>query len=221
MQQQPILIGFHGKAGHGKTTLCQILAEAAEMKQKSTRIINFKDALVDLLKYMGWNGVKDEKGRRLMQVVATEGCRDCIDTNYWVKKWREKVIPMYWDRSADLILVDDVRFNNEASAIHAFPNSKIVLVASCMSGAACMTEEAKAHRSEAGIVQGFINQTVTPQFGHDHLIAAAAEIWNNSLAQLWWGDFELGGEDGYRTKADAEANSTTGVQCAGGTPQQF
>ena len=129
-----MIIGFIGIKRSGKTTACNIIK-----KHRSDVVMhNFKDGLVaemkacfpDLLEELASNqhSIEGEWGdgsdwdinrlftekpplmRALMQNFGTE-VRRGDDKNYWVKKWRGRLI------NEGLVLVDDVRFHEEANAI--------------------------------------------------------------------------------------------------------
>lgn len=127
-----MIIGFTGKKRSGKSTASEYVMQLTG----GTRI-NFKDALVeeitnlfpdllnaiiDTMDVVAYDGVKqwdvkrlfEEKPplvRRLMQNYGTNVCRG-DDSFYWVKRWKEKVA-----ETTGVIIVDDVRFLNEARAV--------------------------------------------------------------------------------------------------------
>jgi len=105
-----LVIGFVGGSGSGKTTIADGLVKAT----RSTMILPFAQPLKDFARLFGWNGIKDTKGRRLLQLLGTECGRECIDPDLWVKKWQEVV-----KDTAQVIIADDIRFQNEADAVAA------------------------------------------------------------------------------------------------------
>lgn len=133
-----MIIGIHGLAGSGKTTFAELFKYLA-LKSKFTDdclIIPFAKPLKDFAKSLGWNSIKDKKGRRLLQLLGTECGRECIDEDIWVKHWInfaylieclpiETPILLYKkalktqkikNKNA-LIISDDVRFENEIECI--------------------------------------------------------------------------------------------------------
>ena len=77
----------------------------------------FADRLKDLARYFGWNGKKDELGRRLLQDLGMAARR--YNRNFWINQaltemrevsenWVE--IPRVWT---------DIRFDNEADLVRS------------------------------------------------------------------------------------------------------
>lgn len=102
------VIGIAGPIGSGKSTLARMILQSF----KNGKVIPFayplKKAAVDL----GWNGKKDENGRRLLQLLGTEIGRECIDKDIWVNKW-EATRQYEKSEGSDIIIADDMRFPNE------------------------------------------------------------------------------------------------------------
>lgn len=92
-------------------------------------IIPFAKPLKSLARdFFGWDGQKDERGRKLLQVLGTEVGREYGGWDFWIKKWKLEIekfqeeifskIPKNWQPHTHLlIIVDDVRFSNEAEEI--------------------------------------------------------------------------------------------------------
>jgi len=110
------VIGFCGKAYVGKTTAAKVIYGDV----MGSEIIPMAERLKEIAKLLGWDGKKDERGRRLLQLLGTE-CARGYDPDFWIKEWEKKVThaKKNWvdESTLDLILVDDVRFDNEAQKI--------------------------------------------------------------------------------------------------------
>lgn len=115
-------VGFCGKAGAGKTTACNILKELHQKQPPppACLILPWADELKRIAREeFGWDGKKDEKGRRLLQVIGTECGRMYGGDLFWVNKWQQKVdefitAGMIAVGVNVLILNDDTRFDSEA-----------------------------------------------------------------------------------------------------------
>ena len=107
------IVGIIGDIGSGKTTLAKML-----QTRHDGIIIPFAKPLKDLAKSLGWNGEKDEKGRRLLQLLGTDILRNCIDPEWHTKRWYEIVLNAYGS-GKQVIIADDVRFINEVENIRS------------------------------------------------------------------------------------------------------
>jgi len=106
-----IIIGLTGPMYAGKTTIANALRERyLKYYGVDSRIMSMAGPLKALARQIGWNGLKDEKGRRLLQLLGTEVCRKCISDSYWTDKFLDSCIAS----KAEVIICDDVRFDNEA-----------------------------------------------------------------------------------------------------------
>lgn len=125
----PYVIGFMGYAGTGKTTTAQILRSIAS---DSIEILSFAGPLkeaVQLLFLFSHDqvfGCPEEKERvddrwgksprQIMQIIGTDCIRNMIDPNFHVKRLDEVIKAS----TAKIILVDDVRFREEADLINYY-----------------------------------------------------------------------------------------------------
>lgn len=100
-----------GKAESGKDTLASVAKKILEEKGKKVLITHYADLLKYICKqYLGWNGEKDEYGRKMLQYVGTEVFRE-RDENYWANFVMTilKTFYGYWDA----VIIPDCRFKNE------------------------------------------------------------------------------------------------------------
>lgn len=107
------VICISAKAQHGKDTAAEIIKEYAEQKQQRVLIIHYADLLKFICtKFFGWDGVKDDRGRTILQHVGTDTVRT-YNPNYWV----DFVITFLkmFEADWDLVLIPDCRFPNEAT----------------------------------------------------------------------------------------------------------
>lgn len=110
------VIGICGAARAGKTTFADFVQERLAEEAFILRRVAFADPVKAIARMFGWRGEKDEKGRRLLQLIGTECGRECIGPDVWVDRWLEMVgDEVYCD--GFVAIADDVRFPNEAAAI--------------------------------------------------------------------------------------------------------
>jgi len=144
-----MFIGIGGLLRAGKTTFAKYIA--AEFKESEVSYCPFSQALKEFAFKLGWNGKKDEKGRRLLQLLGTEIGRDCINENIWVYFWDRKV---QRDQGVGktVIIADDVRFDNEARRMRELGGLVV--------GIERDIEFKSNHRSEQGIDPNLIDHII-------------------------------------------------------------
>jgi hypothetical protein len=112
--RKTVVVLISGLAGSGKTTLANLLKEQLDAI-KDLRVVRMSFAspikFVARLAF-GWDGEKDESGRKLLQHLGQVG-RD-----YNIDNWCELLLKTL-DKSDEMfppnfVLIDDWRFHNEA-----------------------------------------------------------------------------------------------------------
>ena len=105
------IINISGKAQHGKDTAALILKDKLELKNKKILIAHFADLVKYISKqFFNWNGIKDEKGRTILQRIGTDVVRT-RKPNYWVD-FIKGFLEMFQDEW-DYVIIPDCRFRNE------------------------------------------------------------------------------------------------------------
>lgn len=99
-----LIVGLSGYAGSGKDALGAILCEHYGFER-----VAFADAIKQLAVSLGWDGVKDERGRRLLQHAGM--CAREYNPEVWIEKAMQK------SAALDAVVITDVRFANEVEAI--------------------------------------------------------------------------------------------------------
>jgi hypothetical protein len=99
-------IGLIGLAGSGKDTAAKALIKLGYYRMA------FADELKQLAFEFGWNGEKDEDGRRLLQELGMIGRR--YSPNIWIKHVAYRIAP-----KGPPIVFTDVRFQNEADFVRS------------------------------------------------------------------------------------------------------
>lgn len=147
------IVGLTGAAGSGKSTLAVALACEPAIKAAFSGVycMRFAEELKRIAREeMGWDGEKDERGRRLLQVLGTE-CGRAYNPNIWIDKLMARIDDIT-DEGPTLILIDDMRFDNEAQAVRS-RGGKVVL----LENRAYDLKENATHSSELGVSDSLID----------------------------------------------------------------
>ena len=121
---RPRLIGFCGPAGCGKTFAATHLAASfgysrvrfAGPLKAMCKALGMTDAEIDgPAKEQSCDLLGGRTPRWAMQTLGTEWGRDLIDPDLWVRAWERQALSFL--DAGDPVVVDDVRFANEAAAI--------------------------------------------------------------------------------------------------------
>lgn len=100
-----------GQAKHGKDTFAAMVRDELERAEKDVLIVHFADYLKFIAeKYFGWDGVKDDKGRHLLQFLGTDIVRE---RNPWF--WADIVynLVLAFEENYDFFIIPDFRFLTE------------------------------------------------------------------------------------------------------------
>ena len=108
---------IRGKRGSGKDTLANFMRDELEKMGKRVLIIHFADPVKWFAKELfGWNGIKDEAGRHLLQTLGTDEVR-AHDPNFWVDIISRFAVVMDACNKYDYCLIPDARFENELQGV--------------------------------------------------------------------------------------------------------
>jgi hypothetical protein len=102
----PTIVGLVGNAGAGKDTAAEVFFRAGYQRAA------FADPIKTIaVQHYGWNGVKDERGRKLLQDLGMAGRE--FDPEVWIRhmRWSNPI------RYGKPCVITDVRFENEAQWI--------------------------------------------------------------------------------------------------------
>ena len=124
------IILISGKAGSGKDTVAGILKEhliSDGTPESKILVTHFADLLKYIAaKFFGWNGVKDDAGRTLLQHLGTNVIRE-KNPNYWTD-FIKSVLKLF-ENEWEYVFIPDTRFPNEVGEIVSnFENVKVVRV---------------------------------------------------------------------------------------------
>lgn len=100
------LIALSGFAGSGKDEIAKTLVSELGF----TRIA-FADPLKQIARDLGWDGVKDEGGRRFLQNLGVS-VREVLDTEAWVRRAEDSI-----ELIDAPVVITDCRFPNEVAMV--------------------------------------------------------------------------------------------------------
>jgi len=144
------VIAISGHARSGKDTTASIMVRRLEHAGKRVLVTHYADLLKYICKtFLGWNGLKDERGRHILQYVGTDVVRK-KDEDFWVRF----VLTMidFFGENWDVVVIPDVRFPNEVNLLseagHNVTHIRVVRDEN-----SSLTDEQKQHSSEVALDQ--------------------------------------------------------------------
>lgn len=179
----PVLIGLAGPAGCGKTTICKALIKALGGDGACIRV-RFAGPLKSALRAIGLTEAQvdgDQKeaplellcgrsARYAMMTMGTQWGRDIIGDNLWVNAAMKQVDEVMAQGVS--VVMDDLRFDNEAEAILARRGAYIIELK--RDGASYSTK----HASEAGISAVFLSDSLSNDGEAEEAVQAILKITN-------------------------------------------
>lgn len=114
-----LVLGLSGKKRSGKNTVYFMLKLLNDEDETGKVVkVSMADALKEIARNLGWDGRKDERGRKVLQFLGTEVGRN-IDSEYWTKRAEERIQKAI-DRGAQVVVIPDIRFPNEVEMVRKF-----------------------------------------------------------------------------------------------------
>lgn len=156
------IIGFTGTMASGKTTAAQVLADYLKTKKYYPQLLKFAQPLYDIQTYIyGRCGLEQPvyKDRKLLQFLGTDWGR-LKDDNLWTSIWRREARTYRFKHEDNIIICDDVRFDNEAQLIKDMRGLLIKVESSDNNRARRAELENTNHASEKGISPSLIGLTI-------------------------------------------------------------
>lgn len=101
------IIALAGYAGTGKTTLATFAAASP------SGVISMASPVKEIAKLLGWDGNKDDRGRRLLVDIGMAG--RAFQEDMWIRRWWATAQASGYST----IYCDDIRFENEAQFIRS------------------------------------------------------------------------------------------------------
>lgn len=114
------------KARHGKDTAAEIIKAHLEARGERVLITHFADLLKFICtKFFDWDGVKDEKGRTLLQYIGTDivGAKNPA---YWAE-FIVSVLKMF-ENEWDYVLIPDCRYPVEVATLERYFETVVLRV---------------------------------------------------------------------------------------------
>lgn len=132
-----------GPAGVGKDTFAREIIEG----EQYTAAIAFADYLKYTAHSLGWDGMKDDKGRTFLQELGDVVRR--YDPEFWIKY---VVVQIIENPLIEHWVVTDARFDNEVTYLRdAFPEAEVEVVLLKRDYVSPLSEEQRNHPTERGI----------------------------------------------------------------------
>lgn len=178
------VILLSGKATTGKDATAKILKRLMEQDNKKVLIAHYADLLKYICKtFFGWNGEKDEEGRRLLQRIGTDVIRD-KEPNFWVS-FIAQVLLMF-KNEWDITIIPDTRFPNEIEFMRLIFDTFTVRV-NRLNYQSPLTEEQQNHPSETALDGYQFDYYIDSESGLDKLEKEVKKMYE--YMKLKDGDF--------------------------------
>lgn len=163
------VIGFSGKAEHGKTSMANIMKMRLEAIGKKVLMINNADYLKFIAKeYFGWNGNKDEEGRGLLQKLGTDIIRIKNNQFDFHVESVYRIINLFKDEF-DYFLIPDCRFLNEYEYLLERNVNIVSVRVNRINYKSSLTEEQLKHISETALDEYNFNYVFNVEEGLENV----------------------------------------------------
>ncbi len=158
------VIGFCGRAGHGKTSAAVALADWIDRTRPDIQYsqLSFATPIRQATMLICPEGKDDPNWRTFAQRIGEIGRE--IDPNFWIDKLKAEVPMMIEDRECKhhIILIDDVRFDNEAEWIWRM-GGKLIRI-NRPTHPEFLTTKQLEHPSEGGVDEQYVTMTLRNDF---------------------------------------------------------
>lgn len=107
-----------GHIGAGKTTVAHMLYQEATKRGYNSTVVSFAGGVKAIARMMGWTGLKDERGRKLLIDIGMAG--RAYNEDIWAHQMLNVKLPLMDNYPFDFVFVDDWRFKNELDFISQY-----------------------------------------------------------------------------------------------------
>lgn len=170
-----MIIGFTGKMGVGKSTA---ISEIDLVASCPVKLVKFAQPLYDIQEF-AYERISSvlarpedfKKDRKLLQWLGTEWGRG-LREDLWVQIWTTRALYL---SSKNVVVCDDVRFDNEAETIKAL-GGVVVHILGPSRGADIGIA---SHKSEAGISPSLVDYVLTNEGDEDDFKDRVSDLYGD------------------------------------------
>lgn len=160
------IIAFTGLMGSGKTTAVEQIRLLAGNRGLQVQNLKLAQPLYDIQNFI-YDRVSDahfasptmKKDRKLLQFLGTEWGRTTLGYDIWVNLWQKEANRLQHG-GVDILLCDDIRFENEAKAVKDAGGLIIKLVSNSADTRIDTKSGINKHASEAGVSNEYIDYMI-------------------------------------------------------------
>lgn len=145
MLYKSICVLVAGPMGSGKSTFSDFLMSELTHMGWSVVKCSFAQRVKEIATLMGWDGKKDDRGRRLLQYLGTEAGRS-YNQDMWSSYLIDERILSLPGYPFDVVIIDDWRFPNEREYVESNLLYDVVTIRIIREGYDC-----KGHVSETSL----------------------------------------------------------------------
>lgn len=183
------LVLLSGKAEAGKTSTADILKYMLEAGGARVLKISFAAYLKFICKqYFGWNGIKDEEGRSILQRVGTNIVRK-KNPDFWVKTVYDFITT--FEDEFEWFIADDTRFPNEILYFRERGIDVMAIRVIRLGHANSLTSEQRLHPSETALDAFEFDAVIAAESGLEYLgNSIENNLFNNGVWHYHWNERE-------------------------------
>ena len=141
-----VIIMVSGKAESGKNTCARLFAENCQLS--GVRMLSFAEPVKEFARLLGWNGVKDEYGRAMLQWLG-DGVKQ-FNSILWATKAAQKIIELK-KLGYRCFIFSDCRYLDEISFFKDRYSKVFVIRVNRPRHKSSLTEEQLKHPSECAL----------------------------------------------------------------------